>query len=278
MKKITDLLLILTLIAGLTTACSKENPVAPALPPAESMTIDFSNFITEKKRAPAYDTKGIETASWTFSAHAASYWNSLMVTTLPIPVIAYGQAEEHSPVYLENNTWEWKYDIQVFTATYRIRLTGRTYGQNAEWKMYVSREESSSFSEFLWLEGISKLDGSGGQWILNHCSYYNEPVIQIDWTGDGTDIQTVKYTYIRELNDSREDDPFLTSFIEYGKRSGGTYDAYYLIHYFNGTDFLDVEVEWNTADRYGRVRCEAFFADDEWHCWNGNYINIFCPL
>ncbi len=277
MKKIIDLLLILTVIAGLTTGCNKENPVPPALPPIESMTIDFSNFITEKKRASVFESKGIETTSWAFSALAASYWNSLMVTTLPIPVIAYRYAGQQSPVYLENNTWEWKYDTPVFTATYRIRLTGRTYGQNVEWKMYVSTEGNSSFSEFLWLEGKSKLDGTGGQWILNHCSFYNEPVIQIDWTSDGTDIQSVKYTYVRELNDSREDDPFRTSFIEFGRSPGETYDAYYLIHYYNGSDFYDMEVEWSTTERHGRVKCEAFFADNEWHCWNDNYINIFCP-
>jgi len=277
MEKITDLLLILILIAGLTSGCSKEKPVPPALPPVESMKIDFSNFITEKKRASFYDAKGIETASWAFSALAAGYWNSIMVTTLAIPVIAYENAARHSPVYLEDNTWEWKYDTRVFMATYRIRITGRTYGHNAEWKMYVSMEGNGSFPEFLWMEGNSRLDGTGGQWTLNHCSFFNEPVMQIDWTSDGTHIQTVKYTYIRELNDSREEDPFRTSFIEFGKKSGSTYDAYFVIHYFNGSGFSDVEVEWSTTEKHGRVRCRAFFADDEWHCWNGNYVNIFCP-
>jgi len=276
MKKITDLFLILVIIAGLSTGCNKEKEDPPALPPVKSLKIDFSNFDTEKKRASFSLSKGIENVNWEFSALVAGYWNSIIVTTLAIPVIAFEHATDQTPVYLENKTWEWKYETQVFTATYKVRLTGQVRSQDVEWKMYVTREGSGGFAEFLWIEGTTNLDGKAGRWILNHSSSYKEPVIQIDWTGDGLDVMTVKYTYVRTLNDSREDDPFRTSYIEYGKQDGA-YDAYYEIYYYNGLDFSEMLVEWSTTGRHGRVKCEKFFADTEWHCWNGNYVNVICP-
>ena len=276
MKKIADLFLILTLIAGLSTGCSKDREDPPAFPPAESMKIDFSNFDTEKKHSSYYLSKGIENVNWEFSALVAGYWNSIIVTTLAIPVITFNLALDASPVYVNDKTWEWKYEAKIFTATYKARVTGQVRTQDVEWKMYVSREGSGGFAEFLWIQGTSKLDGTGGQWILNHSSSYKEPVIQIDWTANSNSVETVKYTYVRVLNDSRVDDPFRNSYIEFGKKSG-SYNAYYSIHYFNGYDFSDMQVEWSTTGKQGRVKCAEFFADDKWHCWNGNYINVICP-
>ncbi len=277
MKKITDLFLILVIIAGLSTGCNKKNEDPPALPPAKSMKIDFSNFATEKKKASFSLSKGIENVNWEFSALVAGYWNSIIVTTLAIPVIVFEHATGQIPVYLENKTWEWNYETQVFTAKYKVRLTGQVRSQDVEWKMYVTREGSGGFSEFLWIEGTSNLDGKSGRWILNHSSSYKEPVIQIDWTSDGMDVLSVKYTYVRTLNDSRKDDLFRTSYIEYGKQSD-SYDAYYKIYYYNGFDFSEMLVEWSSTGKHGRVKCKNFFADEEWHCWNDNYVNVICPI
>lgn len=276
MKKITDLFLILIIIAGLSTGCSKDKEDPPVLPPANSMTIDFSNFDTEKKRGSYSLSKGIENINWEFSALVASYWNSIIVTTLAIPVMTYNLAVDAVPVYVNDNTWEWRYEARIFTATYKARLTGQVRTGDIEWKIYVSREGTGGFDEFLWIQGTSKPDGTGGQWTLNHSSSYKEPVLRIDWTGNGTSVETVKYTYVRVLNDSRLEDPFYNSYIEFGKQSGA-YDAYYLIHYFDGSDYSDIRVEWNTTGKHGRVKCVEFFADDSWHCWNGNYINVICP-
>ena len=275
MKKISSLVIILAFTTGFFTGCNKDKEDPPALPPIESMTIDFSNFVTEKKSASYSLSKGIENVNWEFSAIVAGYWNSLIVSTLAIPVITFSLATDETPVYLENKTWEWNYEAPVFMSVYKARLTGQIRTQDIEWKMYVSREGSGGFSEFLWFQGTSKTDGTGGQWILNHSSSFKEPVLQIDWTGNGTDIQTIKYTYIRVLDDSRNDDPNRNSQIEFG-RQNGAYDAYYKISYYNGLDFSEMHVEWSTYGKHGRVQCEKFFADKNYHCWNGNYINVIC--
>jgi len=87
----------------------------------------------------------------------------------------------------------------------------------------------------------------------------------------------VKYTYVRSLNNDRQTDTFKNSYIEYGKTTGTTYNAYYTIHYFNGQAFADMNVEWSTTGKNGRVKCQPYFGDTNWYCWNSNYVNIVCP-
>ena len=45
-------------------------------------------------------------------------------------------------------------------------------------------------------------------------------LLQIDWTKTGTSIGTIKYTYVK--NDS-----YKSSYIEYGLKTSGPYNAYY---------------------------------------------------
>jgi hypothetical protein len=101
-------------------------------------------------------------------------------------------------------------------------------------------------------------------------------VLQIDWTRTGTTVTTVKYTYVRTLNDARATDPFKNSYILYGKTTGN-YDSYYTIHYYDGSDFSDVNVEWHSTNKIGHVRCQPFFGDTNWHCWDARFTNTICP-
>jgi hypothetical protein len=134
--------------------------------------------------------------------------------------------------------------------------------------MYITREGTGGFSEFVWFEGTSKPDGTGGQWILYQSAAAPDAVLQIDWTKTGTAIGTVKYTYIKN-------DAFKNSYIEYGLTSNSL-NAYYTIHYYNGVKFSDVNVEWNTTTHNGHVKSQDYLGDANWYCWDANKINVLC--
>jgi len=261
MKKLLALFLIIILSAGLFSGCKKKPGDPPELPPAGSMTIDFSNFVSLKKSA---GQKGTENSNWEFAATVAGFWNILLSTTLAIPVASFKVAVDQDPVYLESKTWEWSYSVSVGGTSYKARLTGQIGATEVIWKMYVS---STSITEFLWFEGTSKLDGTGGQWILNESSASKVPFLQIDWTSSGSSLGTIKYTYVK--NDS-----FKNSYIEYGLTTG-TLDAYYTVHYYNGVKFSDINIEWNRSGHNGRVKSSDYL-DGNWFCWNSNKINETC--
>lgn len=275
MKTTIRLIFAIILILSMLTDCKKKEGEAPVLPPAESMSIDFSNFENDNKSAGVELPKGVENSNWEFSALVAGYFRSIITSTLAVPVAAFKVAVDQTPVYLSSRTWQWSFNASVMSVTYKARLTGQIRTSDVEWKMYIAREGTGAFDEFLWFEGTSSLDGSSGQWTLYHSYTYQEPVLQIDWTKSGTSVGSVKYTYVRALNDSRAADPFKNSYIEYGKTTG-TLDAYYNIYYYNGVGFSTMNVQWSTTGHNGSVVCEDFFGDSDPHCWDGNYVNVTC--
>ncbi len=281
MKKYISVALIAAFIIVTNSECKKDKGNPPVLPPAESMTIDFSNFAAAKKSDDSFPVlKGIENSNWEFAALVAGYWRSIIKVTLAVPVASFALAMQNNPGYLDTKTWQWSYNatisINQVSVTYKARLTGQIRNTDVLWKMYISKEGTGAFSEFVWFEGTSKLDGTEGQWILNHSSQFPEKVLQIDWTNTGSSIGTIKYTYVRDLNNLRVADPFKDSYITYGK-TNTSLNAYYSIHYFNGLSFSDVNVEWNDISRNGRIMSPSYFGNSDWYCWDSNLVNTTCP-
>jgi len=273
MKKLLSLTLILILAAGFSASCKKDKGQPPVLPPQESMTIDFSNFTSGKKSVDlTYSPKGTEDSNFQFAAVVAGIWKVIINTTLIVPVTSFKLAMNQTPAYLDTKTWQWSYNVPVGGVTYKAKLKGLIRTSDVQWKMYITKDGTGSFIDFLWFEGTSKLDGSGGQWILYQSSSNPEAILQIDWTKSGASISTIKYTYIKNSDAS-----FKNSYIDYGLTST-TLNAYYTVHYYNSTilKFSDVNIEWNTTAHNGRVKCPDYLGDTNWYCWDTNKINITC--
>ena len=249
MKKIASFSLVLTLIAGLFWGCEKKE-TPPALPPAGTMSIDFSTFVSSAKSGISADeTKGIsliDKTNWSLAATTAGVWNLILALNLAVPVASFDIAVDKTPV-LVDNIWEWSYNFNVVGATYKSRLTGQIISNDVKWKMYISREGAGAFAELLWFEGTSKTDGKSGQWVLNHSLQFPEPMLQIDWEAEGSDVRKIKYTYIRDKKDDRSTDPFKNSYIEYGLTTSAL-NAFYNVHQNTGVVniFNDVSIEWSS--------------------------------
>jgi hypothetical protein len=277
MKNIFALLLLVILTGSLIISCKKDKGDPPVLPPKESMEIDFSNFDTGKKSADILLPKGDPDVNWNLVYGIADFWRKIIFTTLAVPVASFKLAVDETPVYLDDKTWQWTYNTTYLTISYKARLTGQIRSSDVLWQMYITRTGVGGFSEFLWFHGTSKLDGTGGQWILNYSPADQVPVLQIDWTRTNSTIGNVTYTYIKEkLADGVTANPFNSSFITYGKTTN-TLDAYYTIHYFYNTAFADFNVEWSTSAKNGRVKSLEFFGNTEWHCWDIHYVDVSCP-
>jgi hypothetical protein len=269
MKKIISGVLIFALTTVLFYGCKKDKGDPPALPPAESMTIDFTNFVSAAKSGVFnIDQKGTQNSNWEYAATVAGFWRLIINSTLAVPVAAYKIALTQTPSFVTTKTWQWSYTVTYLSATYKARLTGQIRANDVQWKMYISKDGADSFAEFVWFEGTSKLNGSGGQWILYQSSVAPDAMLQIDWTKTATGVGYVKYTYVK--NDSIKN-----SFIEYGLTTNAL-NAYYTIHYYNGVKFSDVNVEWNITTHNGHVKSLDYLGDTNWYCWDSNKINTVC--
>lgn len=269
MKKLTFFLSLLILIFS----CNKEENagIAPVLPPAETMAIDFSKFSPAEKSAAGNRTH------WLYAATTVGVWNLIIGTTFAVPVAAFRAAVNHEPENTGNSTWQWLYTVDGFTSKYTARLIGKLETSKVKWEMYISKEGIDEFEEFLWFEGTSNIDGNSGQWVLYHSADYPEQTVQIDWKKEDAEVGEIKYTYVRELNDQGEDEPFYGSTLTYG-RQAGNYDIYVNIHAFDNQlqGFADTFIEWNSTGYYGRIKSEKSFSDAQWHCWDSQGYNTEC--
>lgn len=281
MRKTLLVLLVLSLGLSLNYGCRKDKGDPPVLPPAESLIIPFGDFVPQKKSsAEPAGTKGVENSSWEFAALVSGYWNTILNTTLAVPVSAYISATQAKPSYVSENLWLWSFNTSVTvnqtTTVYKCRLSGEIRETDVEWKMHISGDGANAFPEFMWLEGTSEKDGSSGKWIIYHSPQYIEEALTVDWSKNGGEIGTVRYTYVRSLNSSRLPDPFKGSTITFGKANNAL-NQFYDIRYFNGISFSEVRVEWNSASKEGRVRSASYFGNTNWYCWNSNLVNAVCP-
>jgi len=267
--------MIIALALVILWGCEKKGD-PPALPPAESMTIDFSYFTSSTKSATIVpETKGsnaVENTNWTVAATVAGVWNTILIANLAVPVAAFEKAIESKPAYIDNATWQWKYSVNVLAAAYTARLTGQIRTDSVKWEMYITKSGVGGFDEFKWFEGTTALDGNAGQWILTESQAVQVRMLKIDWEKSGIDVGKIKYSYIKNGVD------FNGSNIKYGLVTGSL-DAFYNVHFWetNRAKFVDVNIKWSTTLFNGQVKSLDYFQNDSWHCWDGNGNDITCP-
>ncbi len=284
MKKLLSGLLIVAVINLLFVSCEQQdNDNPPEIPPYESMFTDFSEFTVKEasKAAQVSSLKSTEEETminYGFSALEVGFFNIVLGITLAVPVASFKASFAHKPTFLGDATWQWTYDVTGFAKTYTARLVGQVRSEDILWQMHLSVEGIGGHPEFLWFQGTSDLDGHGGQWTLNHSYQFQEPVLQIDWESDGEKVGDIRYTYVRERNNAGEIEKGNGNYIEAGLVTGDL-DAYYDIHMYNEgqQDFIDVNIEWSTAEYNGRVKCPELFKDaGEWHCWDSYGYDVVC--
>jgi hypothetical protein len=283
MKNLMSSLLIIAMMNLTFMSCEtkeKEENTPPELPPYESMAIDFDQF-TVKDEVAGLAMKSTDEGTmnnWEFASGQVGFWNLLLTVTLAVPVSSFYHSFAHTPVYLGDATWQWTYEVTGFTSTYIARLVGTVRSEDVKWEMYITKDGIEGYPEFLWYEGVSDLDGNGGQWTLYHSYEFQEEVLVIDWERSGEEVAGIRYSFVRELNDNRETEPFNGSYLEAGLLEDDL-NAYYNIHFYEGIfikDFVDVMIEWSTSEYNGRVKAEYKFGDADWHCWDGYGYDTEC--
>jgi hypothetical protein len=269
MKKLSTIALIFLLLTGSVTNCKKDKGDPPLLPPYESMVIDFTNFTSKKKSSDEVPAiKGTESSTWQFAAGVAGVWNTLIYSNLAVPLAAFEAAAGYKASYVSENLWQWSYDFNQGSNAYKAKLQGKISTNSVSWKMYITFEGAGAFKDFLWIEGTSKTDGSGGQWIFNQSAQSAVQLFKDDWTKSGDEVTSVKYTYLK--NDTNKD-----SYINYLLNMSGAFDSGYNIHFSSGL-YADADIEWNVTTMDGRLKCVDYLQDDNWYCWDTNKINKVC--
>ncbi|MCZ6767131.1 MAG: hypothetical protein O7D32_09400 [bacterium] len=185
-------------------ACSEDgDPVGPAqeewpaLPEMSTMTMDLSFFgfagadaISVKKGAPseALLAANTERDNWINAVVRALFVQLTIYATFEAPVGAFAVAINSVPQPQSDGSWLWTFIFAEDGIEYSIFLYGMELQTEIDWRMEVSSNDPSfTLDRFVWFDGRSQLDESGGYWQF----YYpvlasgpptaGVPVIRIDW-------------------------------------------------------------------------------------------------
>lgn len=270
-KKIVKISIVLLALAiVLPTGCKKDEGTPPDLPPSGSFVMDFSDFQnTNKSLMNLTDSTDTTYGNFAFSVINVSVWNAIITVGLAVPVAAFVESFNHEPELNDEGWWVWTYSFDVWSATYTAKLHGKLENNTVNWEMYISKTGLGSFTDFLWYTGESNLENTSGSWIL-----YNKPtdateLLEITWEAE-SDGSAASIKYENVVPNGPENG----GYIEYGKTTDVNYDAFYDI-YNKGKDNL-TSIKWNRESKAGTVKDIDFFADEEWHCWNAEFIDVTC--
>lgn len=255
---------LLILVMGCTfvlTSCENE-PEAMKLPPQESLIMDLSIF-------PGNNQKAMDPilSNWAYSSLNVFFWSATAFVHTAIPVAAYKEAFKHTPVYLEDNTWQWSYTVVVANETYLAELIGTRLNEDEfRMEMFLSKTTGADlFEDFKWFEGVARYDRTAATWKLSYDPFNQTEYLEAAYKKE-SDIETLRYTVIDPQNEIYE------SYIEYGQVPDDYYDAYFTL---NLNDTI-TSIEWSTTTNEGRVMNEVDFDDPGWHCWNGQLQDVDC--
>ena len=277
---IFKILLAAFLVFGISCSESDDNDNgngdALQLPPYESMAVDFSNFLDDSNTGKQATTAKIG-GNWLYPRLVVGIWNTALFSNLAIPIASFKTAFAHDAEFLGENTWQWTYAVAGFSSEYTARLTGELTAEEIIWEMYVTKSGVGAFEEFLWFSGVSDVNGNSGQWSLYQSPERPNRMIDIEWSRENDEIGSIKYSWVRELDDEDNEDPFKNSYLEYGLQEGD-FDVFYSVHVFDlqTEQFVDVNIEWNSTDFNGRVMAPAHFEDELWHCWDSDGEDMEC--
>jgi hypothetical protein len=261
-KTIISWMAIAVMITLLATSCSKnDKDGAPALPPIESFQMDFSDF----KEFPDTTLKSLSAYEhFTYSYVTVGVWNVITTIALAVPVAVYLESFNHTPEFLGDDTWQWTYSVDTYTA--RLLAT-RTSNEKFTAEMFVSKTGAGAFEDFKWFEGNIRYDHTHASWQLYESPDNNVQWLDIEWTKDW-DAGTSQITYTNVKAGTKE----FGGYITYGITDDADYDAFYTLYSVE----QEVNIKFNTETKAGRVKAPAYFEDGDWHCWNEQFQDTDC--
>ncbi len=280
-KFMRKIILLLTVVAfGTFTSCKKDSPaIPPALPPAETMVMDFKSFDASQKSEilkAALLVDSVNMDNFKYTEGTIGFWSIILFLNMAVPVASWHAALAHNDwKELEKNAWQWTFTYNALFANYNARLVAHQEGSSVRWEMLITKDGILGFTDFKWYEGLMAVDGSKGSWTLFESPANPVKYLQIDWAKTGTQVGSIKYTLIKEKDDSGASNLFYNNYIEYGATTSTPYDRFYTISIYNVFSGItdNVNIEWNNVTHEGHAK-SPYFKDQNWHAWDSTGVNI----
>jgi hypothetical protein len=261
---IISLMAFAVMISLVITSCKKDDKGnVPDLPPVESFQMDFSDFTVFPDTTD--NLKSLNTYKhFTYSYVTVGVWNLVTTVALAVPVAVYLESFNHTPEFLGDDTWQWTYSVDTYTA--RLVAT-RISNEKFTAEMFISKTGIGAYEDFKWFEGTVRYDHTQASWKMYESPVNNVQWLSIEWSKDW-EADTSQITYTNVKAGAEE----FGSYITYGITDDADYDAFYTLYSVEA----EVNIKYNTETKAGRVKAPVYFEDSDWHCWNELFQDSDC--
>jgi hypothetical protein len=262
-KAIFSVWAVALMMAILFTSCSNNDDGVPEMPPIESFLMEFSDFTEfpdttgNLKSVPSY-------RHFAYSFATVGVWNLLTKVTLAVPVAVYLESFNHTPESPEEGVWQWTYSLDTYTA--RL-VTTRISNEKFTAEMFITKTGGNAFEDFKWFEGTVRYDHTHASWKLYESPGNNVQWLDIEWTKNW-EAGTSEITYTNVKAGAEE----FGSYITYGIVDDPDYNAFYTLV----SASKEINIQYNTETKAGRVKSPVDFGDSDWHCWNEQFQDTDC--
>ncbi|NDP20866.1 MAG: hypothetical protein GZ091_07275 [Paludibacter sp.] len=267
---ISKTIVLVMLVVTIFTSCTKDDASKqePVLPPEESMVMDFSNFQSTTTFSAVKSVGSDDTTqynNWISSAVTIGAWNTAIYLNTVLPITAFKEAFKHPAVFMaDSSMWVRTYTVSNLGISYTCKLEGTVNGNSTFWKMYLSKSGGLgvNFSNYVWFTGISSRDGLTATWFLNKGpESKGSPYLNITWVKN----MSLRYTLVDTM------DANVGNYLEYDIINEAGLDAQFLIQTVKHDN--DITIQWHTTNKNGRVKCQNWYTDLNWHYWDRNHKN-----
>jgi predicted small lipoprotein YifL len=264
-KTLLHLFLVLVIAVLTVTGCGTSG--ALTIPPVDTFVIPFEDF----ENSGTGDLICFDTgnhSNWNYAALAVGIWSTIIRVGLAVPVAAFRESFQHTPVQQDDGSWIWSYSVIIGNATYTAKLHGQFITEGVHWAMNISKE--GEYEDFLWYYGECDLPATEGFWILKQSPAVPTDLVRIDWSRNiSAGTHAVRYTNIVPGG------PENGGYIDTQYTKGVPYDHIWDIYNKSGDNHT--YIEWSSTTGEGHVQDLNHFGDDNWHCWDSTRTNVACP-
>ncbi len=274
-KLISLLVLSIFLMQSCTTDDSfnsgkSDEAVAPELPPVQSLIMPFTGFEDADTTGlvdQANNRSGATYRNWFYAASNLILWHTVVTVNMALPIASFNEAFNQDPVYAGNGVWKWSYDVNDNGTVYLCVLSGQAIdNETLQFDMHVSK--AGGFNNVHWYTGTVTDNGNTGVWEFSDRPNNPRKVIRAEYGKNAAQVAHLTFTNIKEQS------PDMGDYIEYREAPGADFDRAYDVYRVQPDDLI--EIQWNEAIAGGRVKSQDFFNDDDFHCWDMEFMDVDC--
>lgn len=264
----TLLHLLLVLVIAVLTIIGCGTSGAPTIPPIETFVIPFEAFRANATSSFVSLADTGNHSNWDYAALTVGIWSTIITVGLAVPVAAFRESFQHTPVQQPDGSWIWSYSVNIGVFVYTAELHGQFIPEGVSWNMSISKE--GEYEDFLWYYGVNNLPATEGFWILKQSPAVPTDLLRIDWSRN-ISAGTYAISYTNIVPGGPENGGYID--VEYTKDI--TYD--YICDIYNKSGDNHTYIDWSSTTGAGRVKDLQHFGNNDWHCWASNHTNVTCP-